>query len=150
MAVEAETQARMDDGRARRRANLFIAAFLLSQILIPLRYYLGDGGYDERFSWRMFSSVRLHRCAVEVRETRHGQSTRLSLQREVQVAWVNMLKRYRPQVVEAFLASRCAKEAVERVRFDRQCVDTDGTRLPSQSLRLDCGTGELLRTGGKP
>jgi hypothetical protein len=40
--------------RGRMLANVFIALFLAYQLAMPLRWYLGDRGFDERFSWRMF------------------------------------------------------------------------------------------------
>ncbi len=49
-------------------SDMFIACFLLAQIALPLRYYLGGRGTDERFSWRMFSSQRVEQCAVDVDE----------------------------------------------------------------------------------
>jgi hypothetical protein len=121
-----------------------IAAFLLFQIAMPLRYYLGGGGYDERFSWRMFSSVRMQRCDVQVHETLSDGSDRaLNLDRELQVAWIGMLERYRPQVVEKLLHRRCAAPDVRSVRFARACRDTGGSPLPTLHVTLDCGAGQL-------
>lgn len=134
----------------RRAANVFIALFLLYQVLMPLSYYLGDGGYDERFSWRMFSTLRLHRCNVGVQEEAGGDVRQVALGQALQVAWVNMLKRHRIDVVEKFLHARCAEEGVSEVRYVRRCTDTDGTQLPPQRLTLDCTAGTLRDPGAEP
>ena len=60
---------------SRKTTNVFIALFLLAQIVVPLRYYLGSRSADERFSWRMFSSYGMQHAKhdaltqVSVRET---------------------------------------------------------------------------------
>jgi hypothetical protein len=131
---------------SRALGNALIAAFLLFQIAMPLRYYLGGRGYDERFSWRMFSSVRMQRCDVRVREVLDGDDERaVGLERELQVAWIGMLERYRSQVVDEFLARRCARDGVRRARYERACTDTDGTVLPRMHVALDCATERLER-----
>src|SRR3954447_372732 len=89
------------DRRALR--NLAIAAFLMFQLVMPLRYYLGGGGSDERVSWRMFSSVRMQKCDVRVDETVRGERRKVDLEATLQIAWVGMLERNRPAVVDKFL-----------------------------------------------
>jgi hypothetical protein len=129
---------------SRALASALIAAFLLFQIAMPLRYYLGGRGYDERFSWRMFSSVRMQRCEVQVRETSaDGSDRKLDLERELQVAWIGMLERYRAQVVEELLRKRCAQPGTREVRYTRSCRDTDGSELPKIRATLDCARDVL-------
>src|SRR5690349_9855363 len=55
---------------ARRRTfeNAFIALFLAFMLGMPLRYYMGGRGFDERFSWRMFSTIRMLDCKATVVE----------------------------------------------------------------------------------
>jgi hypothetical protein len=130
----------------RRLSNLFVAAFLAFQIGMPLRYYLGDRGYDERFSWRMFSTVRLQECDMQISERRaSGEKTfrNVAVSRDVQAAWVNLLERVRMPVVRKYLARRCERQHAERVRYTRRCTNTDGSALPAQTLEMDCRTGEL-------
>src|SRR5690242_15394556 len=55
----APSDAGEDTPRNRLWSNVFIALFLAYQLAMPLRYYLGGRGYDERFSWRMFSTLRM-------------------------------------------------------------------------------------------
>jgi hypothetical protein len=133
---------------SRTASTLLIALFLLYQLLMPLRYYLGGRGYDERFSWRMFSSVRMQQCRVVVSEsTKDGDSRDLDLNREVQVAWIGMLERYRPQVVDKLLQRRCAEPDVSEARYVRNCKKTDGSALPELTVTLDCARSAFTRAG---
>lgn len=134
---------------SRALSNALIAAFLLFQIAMPLRYYLGGRGYDERFSWRMFSSIRMQRCDVHVHDLDEGGGEReVELERELQVAWIGMLERYRAQVVDEFLRRRCAAPDVRKARYERTCKDTDGSDLPRLSVTLDCASKQLHREEG--
>lgn len=132
----------------RRLANLFIAAFLAFQVAMPLRYYLGGRGYDERFSWRMFSSLRLQECDVRVEEISGGRARPVAVQRDVQVAWVKLLERVRMPVVEKYLARRCEGSAVDEVSYTLRCTDTGGASLPARTLRLRCSDRALY--GAEP
>ncbi len=143
------TQAEPSRSTGRRLSNLFIAAFLAFQIGMPLRYYLGDRGHDERFSWRMFSTIRMQQCAVQVSESIPGGGNtagtfrEVQLRRDVQAAWVNLLERVRMPVVEKYLTRRCERQNATHVRYTRHCTDTDGSALPVRTLELDCASGEL-------
>ena len=130
----------------RALANALILAFLAYNVAMPMRYYLGGRGTDERFSWRMFSTVRMQRCRVKVMETVDGSEQRLDLQKELQIAWNGMLERYRRPVVDKLLARRCVKAKASRVVFTRSCTDTDGSALPDDVVSLDCKSGELVAT----
>lgn len=132
--------------RIRLRNNTLIVGFLALQIIGPLSYYLGGRGPDERFSWRMFSTVRMHRCRVEVEaldspdDAAHARI--LHPRRDVQVAWVNMLTRYRPAVVDKYLARSCDREQVDRVRYRRSCRTSDGSPLAVNEVVRSCRSGE--------
>lgn len=135
-------------GERSRWVNPLIGVFLAFQVVMPLSYYLGDHDYDERFSWRMFSTRRMARCQVAVQETLAGPAgptTRaVSLGKTLQVAWVNILKRYRPAVVEKFLHVRCAAGGgVDSVRYVRRCTDTTGAPLPTVTVSLSCADRTL-------
>jgi hypothetical protein len=140
-AAEPEAPTARATAQARRRLNALIALFLLFQIAMPLRYYLGGRGTDERFSWRMFSSVRMQRCSASVRETIGGDEREVPLGRALHVAWVGMLERYRPAVVDKFLERRCEGEGVTRVRFARRCTNTDGSTTPPIDATRTCASG---------
>lgn len=139
----------MSEGRQRRLSNLFIAAFLLFQVGMPLRYYLGERGYDERFSWRMFSTLRLQQCEMQVTEARSGNAAwkDVHVRGDVQVAWVSLLERVRKPVVEKYLQRRCERQDVAKVAYTRRCTDTDGSALPEKTLVMDCADRQL-REGG--
>ena len=116
----------------------FIAAWLIVQLVLPASYYVraasvppeGEGhadAYDERWSWRMFSPVRMLRCKPEY--TLDGQGP-ANLERYVHSAWISLLKRGRMDVVEGVSAHLCAREEVESVRLELECREADGTRVP--------------------
>jgi hypothetical protein len=131
------------DARWKPRVRIFLGVFLLLQALIPLRYYLGDDPYDERFSWRMFSAVRVHRCRVMAAETIGGAPRQIALSREIHRAWINTLSRNRDAVTRKFLRSRCEGEGVSEVRVTNNCVDPDGNRVDPIVWTLDCASGEM-------
>ena len=129
----------------RTRQNVFICALLLLQIGLPPSYYLSGRGYDERFSWRMFSTLRLRDCKVEVTEHVPGengtQARRVNVEQDVHIAWLRLLERMRTGVVDAYLKRRCEASEVQRVDFVCRCNDTDGRALPPLERSLSCVGG---------
>ncbi len=130
-------------GRLRRIVSLFIAATLIVSIGVPASYYLGETSYDERFAWRMFSGKRAERCRVQVIETRvedGGRKTqvRLPLTRIIHKAWESGLRRLRPDIVDAFLASRCERTDARELLLVRQCIRADGSPKDNDEVRLTC------------
>jgi hypothetical protein len=136
----------------RRLVNVFIGASLAFQIAMPLSYYLGDRDYDERFSWRMFSTLRLRDCDIRVNETPLGAGSQpgqaVAIERDVQVAWVRLLERMRRTVVDKYLQRRCehAGGSIASVEYVRTCKDTDGKPLPALHRRLQCGQAAPLES----
>jgi hypothetical protein len=123
----------------RKLENAFIACFLAFMLAMPLRYYMGGRGFDERFSWRMFSTIRMLECKAKVVETLEGGGERkVDLGREVQVAWVGLLERGRELVIAKLLARRCAEPDVREVRYGLRCESPDGTRMPELKRALRC------------
>ena len=61
----------------------------------------------------------------------------------VQIAWISMLERNRPQVVQKLLRRRCAGTGVSQTRYQRNCRDTDGSQLPPLELSMDCNSGAI-------
>jgi hypothetical protein len=135
-------------------SNAIIAIALLYQVVTPLRYYLGGGGADERFSWRMFSTVRMQKCSVSVDEQVDDggalQQRPVDLTQAFHVAWMGMLERNRPQVVDKALKRRCESKQVRQAHYRRSCVDTDGTTLPPLDITLDCARGEVIKQAAAP
>lgn len=127
----------------RRIENLIICAVLSFEILTPLSYYVGARGYDERFSWRMFSTLRLRDCKVRVTETtRAGSARDVAIERDVQLAWLRLLERMRWAVVNHYLRRRCDLLPIERVEYLSTCHDTDGKALPPIHRTLYCNESE--------
>lgn len=129
----------------RRRIGLFIALFLLFQLLAPLHYYLGDHDADERFAWRMFSSTDARLCTVALFEQVGDQARKaVPLESTVQRSWLLLLQGDRPELVERFLRWRCDGSDATRVDYALQCTAPDGTDLPPVDRSMDCATGTML------
>ena len=130
----------------RTRQNLFVGTVLLLQIGVPLSYYVSGRSYDERFSWRMFSTLRLRDCQVEVIEHVPGaEARRVNVERDVHIAWLRLLERMRTGVVDAYLRRRCEGSDVQRVDFAARCQDTDGRNLPAFERSLTCPRAQGAR-----
>jgi len=142
------------DPRARLFANIFIALFVAYQLGMPLRYYMGGRGLDERFSWRMFSSIRMLDCLVEVEEHvgAPGDTTRreVNLKKEVQVAWIGLLERGRGLVIEKLLSRRCDQEGVVQVDYHLSCKAPDGAKWPDLDRHMACRDRKLAAGRGEP
>ncbi len=100
----------------------FIVAFLLVQLLLPLRYYIAHRDpHDERFAWRMFSPIRMAQCRPSV----SIGDTPARLSREFHEAWIEIAKRGRFTVVEAMGAKLCRKYPGKDVRVSLDCTYLD-------------------------
>lgn len=137
----------------RRRELVVIAAILAFQIAAPLGYYLSDRTYDERFSWRMFSTLRLRDCSVavteQVRIDGRERTRNVNVERDVHVAWLRLLERMRSAVVDAYLERRCEIPEVTRVEFVCHCKDTDGRALPPLERTLSCDPSRPRPSGSQ-
>lgn len=132
------------DGRWRMTIPIVGIAWILLHLVIPSRYYAEDAdAYDERFAWRMFSSVRVRQCHVAVTETSTNGERALALMEILPAPWVALLERNRPAVVDRFLRWRCDHEGTERLLFVNTCVDATGDALPAVARVIDCETGEI-------
>jgi hypothetical protein len=134
-------------GESRTWSRAFIVLVLGYHVGMPLTYYLSDRVYDERFSWRMFSTVRLQECDIVVTETvMHGDAAvdvPTPVTKDVQTAWISILKRMRPAVIEKYLAHRCDSASATHAKFVGRCRNTDGTLLPERRYTLACGDRAL-------
>ena len=129
-------------GRPRAIASAVIALWLLCQIGFPLSYYLGDSLPEERFAWRMFSSVSVYggQCALTVSETvadpaaESGRITReIDLDQALHAAWGTHIRRGRRAVIDRFLAWRCQRDpSIVAVELHRSC-----SRGPEAGTQLD-------------
>jgi hypothetical protein len=132
----------------RRLISIGIAAYLLWQIALPLRYYLRENRRDERFAWRIFSTLTVppYRCAVRVTEV-GGESVNrreVDLQHTLHDAWITLLQFGQDAVAERFLRVRCgADPRVGAVQLSRVCRRPDGAPAPHMETRLDCQSGDI-------
>jgi len=138
--------------RHRRRINAFIVISLALQVLIPISYHLRAAPADERFAWRMYSSVRLRTCGVTVREQVPAPGattswTRVNLDRTLHLGWQSALRQDVASVVEKLLRSRCNLGA-SRVRMDRSCRSPSGVSFPPSRIEMDCQTNAVERAKG--
>jgi hypothetical protein len=152
-AFSAEKLASPAPGRARSRTNLLIGVYLLVQIALPLSYYLRADKSDERFAWRMFSSVKYlqQTCIVSLGEWRPGGKLRPLPRDEfigkVPYGWMQYLHRDRREVVGKFLGRYCAANPdIVELELLRKCAAPDGRRDTLESLKMDCRTGALRRS----
>lgn len=119
---------------------------LLAQLLIPASYYLWRADReDERFAWRMFSSLRFRSCRVKVSERFEGQERPLALAPVLHASWIGALRRGRERVIERFLASRCSQQGVSAATLVRTCREVDERPLPAQRFVYACQPGRLSR-----
>lgn len=101
--------------------GIVILVVVASQLLLPLHYYtVRRDPHDERFAWRMFSPMRMARCAPQF--TMNEQPVALSS--EFHEAWIELAKRGRFVVIEAMGARLCEKNpgASVYVMFECQYV----------------------------
>lgn len=139
-----ETIAAPPPGRPRLIVSLFICAYLLWQISVPLTYYLGHDRNDERFAWRMFSVLGWthKRCTVTVNETIRSRDQFFVPPQDLEPIvqnFLNLLARNRAAVIKKFLNTRCSVHPdMVRVRLLRTCPMPDGSKAPAGYVELNC------------
>lgn len=95
-----------------------ILVVVATQLLLPLHYYLANRDpHDERFAWRMFSPMRMTKCAPEFRI----DARRVELGAEFHEAWIELAQRGRFAVLEAMGARLCAKNPGHAVTVKLSC-----------------------------
>jgi hypothetical protein len=100
----------------------FILAFLVTQLLLPLHYYvLRRDPHDERFAWRMFSPMRMAKCKASF--VVDGQP--VALGSEFHEAWTGMVERGRMTVIEEMAHRLCAKRPGKPLIVTLQCSYVD-------------------------
>ena len=110
------------------RALIFLLiVFFSAQMWAAGSYYWGDYPWDERFSWRMFSTVRSLSCQVQMWESTEqgalcpdGQTshcTQVRLSSRYHMVWVNLLKRGRRQVLKKIAQQECSQRQPNEAIF---------------------------------
>jgi hypothetical protein len=130
----------------RRRAGVFIAAFVLFQFAVPLTYLGREDASDERFTWRRFTGSSEPVCETHAWvERADGARQDIALESTIHQQWVDYVQRDRRAVVEAFLRKQCEAADARRVELINRCDDARGTH--EYSLHCDeQRSGGVIRT----
>jgi hypothetical protein len=137
-------------GNDRAVAMIALGVWIAIMVAVPLRYYVGGDLYDERFSWRMFSAVRVQQCSLSATEVVSGHERAIALMQVLPAPWVSLLERNRPAVLRRFLTWRCASDvSPSEVRLTHTCQDASGDPLPPIHRVMDCETHALEETDGE-
>lgn len=125
--------------RGQRWIAIGAAVFVLVQLAIPLRYYLNAPTPDERFAWRMFSSVRMVDADATLIDivARDGERIERPVPFGAVASWRSALEVQRPDVVEKVMRSRLGEPGVIAVRYERRVRTPDGRELPPVRLQID-------------
>lgn len=142
-------------GKVRSLISVIIALFIIWQILLPASYYLGADPdiYDERFSWRMFSSTIQQTCIFNVNEDIRSSdgnavTKRVDLSRTIDQIWIDQVAKNVQPVIRKLLNRRCKNNPmVSEVHFTRNCR-TPGSfnPVPGDRISLDCDSGKYSTT----
>jgi hypothetical protein len=100
-----------------------IAAYLVVQLVLPAAYYVRRDPHDERFSWRMFSTIRMASCETELRLDDQA----IALQTRFHEAWLELARRGRLNVIAAMGQRVCRAHPDHPVTVSLHCKYLDGT-----------------------
>ena len=98
-----------------------LGAFFAAQTWAAASYYLGDYPWDERFAWRMFSTVRGLKCDYRIWRAKpdgnercpdlsSARCERVRLSKEQHMVWVNLMRRGRLSVLDQLASHDCAQQ----------------------------------------
>ncbi|MEM7434489.1 MAG: hypothetical protein AAF436_04990 [Myxococcota bacterium] len=135
----------------RRRSGLFIAGFVALQFIIPLTYLVREDRADDRFTWRVTAASEAPTCETTAEIlTSEDVEVAVSPESTVHRDWIELLRRDRRVVVEAFLEKQCEVEGVLEATLVNTCDDAQGVRHyqlrcggERAHLRLSNATGEV-------
>jgi len=119
-----------------------LVAFLALNLLAPMRYYVLDDPYDERFAWRMFSGIRFESCqvALSMQPTQSNSWVTLQPRQLFHAGYVTLLERRRPEAIDAALAHVCQNNPdAAQTRYQAQCRSVTGESRPLATQVLACG-----------
>jgi hypothetical protein len=117
-AIAAPLRTLLATGRGR-----WIAAYLALQLAIPALYFVKRDPHDERFSWRMFSTMRMVTCEPELRVDDNA----VILAAQFHEAWIELARRGRMRVLEAMAQRMCRLHLGHPVTMTLRCHYLDGS-----------------------
>jgi hypothetical protein len=114
--------------KTRKKTAVWISIhlFIALQMTVPLHYYVARSDKnDERFAWRMFSPVRMLRCAPSFSVGEPGTPVG-NLSSIFHEAWIRLAQRGRLGVVTAMAKELCERNPEEPVRVKLTCTTVSG------------------------
>jgi len=93
----------------KKQKHFLILGIIIFQLVLPLKYYMSQDIFDERFAWRMFSPVRMVSCSYEFFEGE--KKVKVQLFKEIHIAFLSLIKRGRMAVVKEYLSFKCKELA---------------------------------------
>ena len=123
-------------------ANLVIGLVLAILVVTPLSYYtVRSDRYDERFAWRMFSSIRMARCKVAPVV---GNPPRpVLLRKTFHEAWINIARRGRRSVIRPMVEKICEDNPGQPVHMRLPCRHVEGKVTTELDGKADLCKGGL-------
>ena len=139
------------------QTQLFLASMLLLQLALPLTYYLGDRGYDDRFAWRMSSAQQEMNQREHTRilcdELVSGEQGEMwhsvSVSGETLAVWEVAMQRRQPVIIRRYLEWRAANRPAKQTRF-RIVAVIDGELVDRETWLADHQTGLVTRWEAAP
>lgn len=112
--------------------HIIFIIFLGIQMYFALSYYQGSYPWDERFAWRMFSTVRSLQCkpqawiqsAQAYQNCPHHPQYKckpVRFTQDVHMIWYNLMKRGRKEVVQSWVERICRRTDTQALYFSLQC-----------------------------
>jgi len=130
------------DGLSRLQRHILVVLFLAIQIALPAHYYLFSDPYDERFAWRMYSSMRMVKCQTAIYEGQGAERKKIKLSREIGMPWVKGISRGKLRVLHAYADRRCAEMKAEGK--EAKLYASVRCKLPDGSIDLRANPREDL------
>ena len=135
--------------RVARWVGVFIAVYIVIQLLAPLRYYLQAPTPDERFAWRMFSYQGMHKCVASASEVVERQGKRSVQPLDLKALSLGFdLDHNRPAVVAKFMRWRCEQPGVVQVRFSVRCTSPSGEPVAPKHYHMN--KSDMIVREGEP
>lgn len=108
-----------------RAARPLAALYVVVQLALPAAYYLRRDPHDERFSWRMFSPMRMTTCQPVARV----EGRPVALAENFHEAWIELARRGRRSVLDEMGRALCRKHPGAAVTLEVSCEYQGGATV---------------------